>query len=389
MPLQPDRHGRPATVGIVGCGHVSGQYFEGMRRFERVLEIRACADLDVDRAATAGARYGVAACAPEALLGDPDIEIVVNLTPPAAHAEVTARAVAAGKHCYSEKPLATNLAEARGLLEGARRRDVVVGCAPDTFLGSALQTCRRVIDEGRIGDPVAAVAFVSEHGYEHFHPNVDFFYRPGGGPLLDLGPYYVTALVHLLGPVVRVTGSARASVGERMIVAEGPRKGERVPVEVPTHATGTLEFESGVIATVLMSWDIWATNLPYIEVYGMAGSLAVPNPDEFCGIPRVRCAGPEELRQPPPAPGELPWLEVPLAEAGGSTRGIGVAEMAYALRAGRPPRARGELAYHVLETLIGLETSSEAGRHVEIQSRCARPDPLEPAAKASPVCTAP
>jgi predicted dehydrogenase len=367
---------RPAGIGIIGCGHVSTQYFEGLRRFERILDIRACADRVEERAAAAGAGHGVRACRVDELLRSSEVEIVVNLTPPRMHAEVTAQALAAGKHCYSEKPLAANLDEARRLLDDARRASVTVGCAPDTVLGTALQTCRRLIDDGAIGRPVAAVAFVSEHGYEHFHPNVDAFYRPGGGPLLDLGPYYVTALVHFFGPVARATAFARASFRERTIVAPGPRCGERIPVRVPTHATGALEFESGLIATVLMSWDLWATHLPYIEVYGTAGSLAVPNPDEFSGAPALRRAGPEERRQPPPAPGELPWVEMPLTQAGGTARGVGVAEMVCAIRSGRRPRASGELAYHVLETLIGLESSAKTGRHVEIESRCARPDPL-------------
>jgi predicted dehydrogenase len=330
----------------------------------------------------------VRGCPPEDLLADPEIDIVVNLTPPAAHAELTLQAVAAGKHCYSEKPLAPDLRAARRVLEAARAADVVVACAPDTFLGEALQTCRAAIDEGRIGTPVAAVACVSEHGYEHFHPNVDFFYRRGGGPLLDLGPYYVAALVNLFGPVGRVTGLARASFPERTVLVDGPRMGESIPVEVPTHVTGALQFETGVIATVLMSWDIWSTHLPYIEVYGTAGSLAIPNPDEFGGTPQLRRAGAQELRQPPPAPGELPWEEVALVPGGGTARGVGVAEMVHALRAGRSPRASGELAYHVLETLIGLETSSERGCHVEVESRCARPRPLGPAATASPAGTA-
>jgi predicted dehydrogenase len=371
--LDPDR---PAGIGIVGCGHVSAQYFEGLGSFKRILEVRACADREEERAAAAGARYGVRACRVDELLHAPDVEIVVNLTPPRMHADVTAQAVAAGKHCYSEKPLAADLGEARRVLDEARRATVTVGCAPDTVLGGALQTCRRLIDDGAIGRPVAAVAFVSEHGYEHFHPNVDAFYRPGGGPLLDLGPYYVTALVHFFGPVARATGFARASFRERTIAARGPRCGERIPVQVPTHATGALEFESGLIATVLMSWDLWATHLPYIEVYGTAGSLAVPNPDEFRGTPMLRRAGPEEQRQPPPVPGELPWMEMPLTQAGGAARGVGVAEMVCAIRSGRRPRASGELAYHVLETLIGLERSARTGRHIELESRCARPDPL-------------
>jgi predicted dehydrogenase len=211
--------------------------------------------------------------------------------------------------------------------------------------------------------------------YEHFHPNVEAFYAPGGGPALDLGPYYVTALVALFGPVARVTGFALSPTEERVVPA-GPRRGERIAVHVPTHVTGALEFAGGPVATVLMSWDMWATHLPYLEVYGTAGSLSVPNPDEFGGLPLLRRAGEEELRQPPPPPGTLPWTPMPLAYDGDVGRGIGVADMAHAIRTERPHRASGELAYHVLEVLTSLERSHDEGVAVEIASRCSRPASL-------------
>jgi predicted dehydrogenase len=283
-----------------------------------------------------------------------------------------------GKHVWSEKPLAASLDHASEVIAAARERDLRIGCAPDTFLGGGLQTAAKLVDEGWIGEPVAAVAFVSEHGYEHFHPSVDFFYGPGGGPVLDLGPYYVTALVTMVGPVARVGGLARASFPERTIPL-GPRRGERIPVAVPTHAVGVLEFESGALANVLMSWDIWSTHLPYLEVYGSAGSIAVPNPDEYGGAPQLRPAGPEELGQPPPRPGELPWTAIPPPVTRQVERGIGVADMADAIRTGRRHRADGELAYHVLEVLTALLRSAREGGHVEIDSRCDRPARLDPA----------
>jgi predicted dehydrogenase len=362
-------------VGILGCGHVSDQYFEGIARSE-LLEIVACADLDLARAEEKAARHAVPrACAPEQLIADREVELVVNLTPPLAHADASLASIAAGKHVWSEKPLASSLDGARQVLEAADEAGVRVGCAPDTFLGGSIQTAVKLIDDGWIGEPVSGVAFVSEHGYEHFHPAVHSFYQPGGGPALDLGPYYVTALVAMLGPVARVTSLARATFPER-VAHVGPRRGERIPVQVPTHLTGALEFESGALVSVLMSWDVWATNLPYLEVYGTAGSLSVANPDEFHGLPRLRRVGSEELQQPPPPPGTVPWSEIPLVQPGDVGRGIGIADMAEAIRDGRPQRASGELAYHVLEVLTGLERSAGDGSHVPVESRCARPERL-------------
>lgn len=367
----------PVRVGILGCGHVSDQYFAGIAARDE-LSLVACADLDAERAEQKAAQHRVArARSPGELLADPEVELIVNLTPPRAHAAVSRAAIEAGKHVWSEKPLAATLDEARELVEAARAADVLLGCAPDTFLGGSLQTAIKLVRDDWIGAPVAAVAFVTEHGYEHFHPAVESFYEPGGGPALDLGPYYVTALVALLGPVGCVTGLARASFPERIVPA-GPRRGDRIPVHVPTHVTGVLEFESGPLATLLFSWDVWATNLPYIEVYGAAGSLAVPNPDEFHGLPRLRRAGEEELRQPPPPPGRVPWAPVPLIQRGDVGRGIGAADMALALRNDSRHRASGELALHVLEVLDALERSAHERRHVDIESRCERPEPLPP-----------
>jgi predicted dehydrogenase len=368
---------RPLAVGILGCGHVSDQYLRGCSLFEG-LRLEACADLEVERARRKADSYGIPkAYTPGELLADPEVELVVNLTPPLEHARASTEAIRSGKHVWSEKPLAATLDDGRRVLAAARECDVRVGCAPDTFLGGGLQAAARLVGEGCIGEPVAAVAFVSEHGYEHFHPAVDAFYGPGSGPALDLGPYYVTTLVAMLGPVKRVGGVARATFPERTIPT-GPRRGERIAVHVPTHVSGVLEFESGVPANVLMSWDIWSTHLPYIEVYGSDGSVSLPNPDEYDGLPRLRAAGPEELRQPPPPPGSLPWETVPSAYGAHVERGIGVADMAHAIRAGRPHRASAELAYHVLEVLSALLVSSREGRHVEIESRCRRPAPLEP-----------
>jgi predicted dehydrogenase len=363
------------NVGVMGCGHVSDQYFLGCRRFD-VLHVIACADMEAERAEQKAAEHGVPRVhAPSELLADPDVDLVINLTPPLAHAETSLAIIRAGKHVWSEKPLAATLEDAARLIDAAREAGVRLGCAPDTFLGGALQTSIKLVEDGWVGKAVAATAMVSEPGYEHFHPNVQAFYSKGGGPALDLGPYYATALVALLGPVSRVTAFAQSPADERIVPA-GPRRGERIAVHVPTHVTGALEFADGAVATVLMSWDLWATRLPYLEVYGSAGSVSVPNPDEFGGSPLLRRAGEEELRQPPPPPGIVPWTAVPLAYDGDVGRGIGVADMARAIETGRPHRASGELAYHVLEVLTSLERSHDEGVAVEIASRCPRPAPL-------------
>jgi predicted dehydrogenase len=363
-------------IGILGCGHVSDQYFEGLALHDS-LAVVACADLDRARAEQKAAEHGVPrACLPDELLADAGLELIVNLTPPQAHAEVSLAAIESGKHVWSEKPLATNLEDARALVDAAERAGVRLGCAPDTFLGGGLQTAIKLVDDGWIGDTIAGgVAMVTEPGYESWHPDVAAFYREGGGPILDLGPYYVAALVAILGPVARVTSMARATFPER-IVGVGPGRGERIPVEVPTHVTGALEFDSGAIVTLLVSWDVLATNLPYIELYGSSGSLSVANPDEFDGVPRLRRAGPEDLEQPPPPPGTVDWAPIPLAQPVGARRGAGIADIAAAIREDRPHRASGEFAYHVLEVLLSLGAYAGHPREVAIESRCERPAAL-------------
>ena len=364
-------------VAILGCGHVSDQYFAGLRR--EPLELVACADLDLNRAEQKAAEHSVPrACSPDELMADPDVDLVVNLTPPLAHADVSLTALRAGKHVWSEKPLAATLEQARELVAAAEETGLRLGCAPDTFLGGGLQTSIKLIDDGWIGDPVAGAICVSEVGYEHFHPDVAAFYGPGGGPALDLGPYYVTALVAMLGPVARVTGLSRATFSERTILT-GPRRGQPIPVQVPTHLTGALELASGALVTVLMSWDIASTHLPFLEIYGTDGSLSSGNPDLFDCAPLVRRAGEEELRLPPPAPGELPWSPIPLAFDGNVGRGIGIADLAESIQTGRPHRASAELALHVLEVLLALAR----GGGIDIESRCERPAPLDQSARSS------
>ena len=239
-----------------------------------------------------------------------------------------------------------------------------MGCAPDTFLGAGHQTCRKLIDDGAIGEPVAAAAFMACHGHESWHPDPEFYYKPGGGPMFDMGPYYLTALVNLLGPVRRVTGSARITFPERLITSE-PKSGTKITVDVPTHVAGVLDFANGAVATIITSFDVWAHNLPRIDVYGSEGSLSVPDPNGFGGPVRIRRSGDSE------------WTEVPhthgCAENG---RGIGVADMACALRSGRPHRTSGQLAYHVLDVMHAVHDASREGTHIELESTCDRPTPV-------------
>jgi len=354
---------RSVKVGIIGTGNILGAYVENCRAFE-ILDLVACADIDRRKAQAKAEAFDIPKAWPvEELLGDPEIDLVVNLTVPKAHAEVSLSVIEAGKHVYSEKPLAVTRQDGEKLLAAAREKEVRIGCAPDTFLGGGLQTCRKLIDDGWIGEPVAAVAFMAQHGPESWHPNPDFFYQMGAGPLFDVGPYYLTALVNLLGPVKRVAGSTRISFPERIATSEEHR-GRRIPVQVPTHVAGLLDFASGPIATLITSFDVWASRLPRIEVYGSEGTLSAPDPNIFGGRVLVRRAEAQA------------WSEMPLTHSAAVGRGIGVADMAYAMRYGRPHRANGEVAYHVLDVMQALGESSEMGKHVEITSRCAPPAPL-------------
>ncbi len=352
-------------IGIIGTGNIFGAYARGCRAFD-ILEIAACADIDRRKAEAKAEEFDIArVCSVEDLLADREIQIIVNLTVPKAHAEVSLAVISAGKNVYSEKPLAVTRRDGQKVLAAAQEKGVRVGCAPDTFLGGGPQTCRKLIDDGWIGEPVAAVAFLPGHGHgpESWHPNPDFFYQVGGGPMLDVGPYYLTGLINLLGPVKRVTGSARISFPERIATSKLHR-GRRIPVEVPTHVTGALDFVSGPIATIITSFDIWAANLPHFEVYGSEGTLSAHDPSLFGCRVLVRRAGAEE------------WSEMPLTHSSQVGRGIGVADMAYAIASGRPHRASAEMAYHVLDIMQAFEESSETGRHIEITSPCSRPAPL-------------
>lgn len=350
-------------IGIIGCGNISPAYLKAAKSFP-ILDIKAVADLDPAAANARGAEFGIPVASVETLLADPAIEIVVNLTIPRAHVAVGLQALAAGKHVHSEKPLGITVAEARPLLQAASAKGLRVGCAPDTFLGGGQQTCRQLVDEGTIGQVVAGTAFFMCPGHERWHPNPAFYYAEGGGPMLDMGPYYITALVNLLGPVARVAGITSRLRSERTITS-APRKGERIPVAVATHIAGTLEFAAGPVVSIAMSFDVPRHGHRPIELYGTAASLAVPDPNHFGGQIETAVAGGD-------------WQPVPTAHAfaDGNHRIIGVADMAAAIRAERPHRASGDLAFHVLEVMEAFQRSSDLGAHVAIGSRPERPAPL-------------
>jgi predicted dehydrogenase len=352
------------NVGIVGCGNISGIYLEAGKKWD-ILNIIACADIDLPRAQAQAAKYGVPKASGVAeLLADPSIDIVINLTVPQAHAEVALAALAAGKSVYNEKPLALDREQAKQMLDLAREKGLRVGCAPDTFLGGGLQTCRKLLDDGVIGEPIGASAFMMSHGPESWHPNPEFFYQPGAGPMFDMGPYYLTALTTLLGPVRRVTGSTRVSFPERVIGSE-PLRGQVIKVNTPTHIIGVLDFAAGAIGTIVTSFDVWSSELPRLEIYGSKGTLSLPDPNTFGGPVRVRLAG------------ERSWSEVQIAHGyTENSRGLGVADMADAIRTGRRHRANGELAYHVLDLMHTIHDASREGRHIEMTSSCERPEQL-------------
>ncbi|MDQ6671798.1 MAG: Gfo/Idh/MocA family oxidoreductase [Chloroflexota bacterium] len=354
---------QPLNVGVVGCGTISAAYLKTFSRLD-TLKLVAAADIDFSRArAVATTNPGVRALSPEELMADAGVDLVLNLTIPAAHAEVARRAIGLGKSVYGEKPLATSTAEGRKIVDAAAVANVRVGCAPDTVLGTGIQTARKAVDDGLVGTPISAIAILGNPGPERWHPNPDFYYLPGGGPLLDMGPYYITALITMLGPVASVIGAASHTRDSRRINA-GPREGETFPVATDTHVTGVLRHVSGALSTLFMSFDTVATVSARIEVHGEQGSLVAPDPNTFAGEVRLRTLGASEWQTLPVSAGYID-----------SSRGIGVADLA-ATPAGHEPRAGGQLAFHVLEVMESLLISAHAGRVVNLESTCERPSPV-------------
>ncbi len=352
-------------LGIIGCGVISNTYLKNCARFENV-EVAAVADLDPGRAEAQAAKYRVPrAFSVEEMMRDDGIEIIVNLTVPKAHAELALEALRHGKSVYNEKPLALDREQGAAVTALAREKGLRIGCAPDTFLGAGLQTCRKLLDAGAIGEPVAAVAFVQSGGVERWHPNPFFFYQAGGGPMFDMGVYYLTALTALLGPVRRLTGSARITRKQRPVSSE-PFRGRVIDVEVPTHIAGIMDFAAGPVGTLITSFDVSGLHsLPYIEIYGSEGTMRVPDPNTFAGPVFVNKSGEKEWRE----------MRIPFGY-GEDSRGVGLADMAAAIRSKRPHRASGEMAAHVLDIMQAFHESSAQGRHIDLKSRMERPEPF-------------
>jgi len=360
---------KKVNVGIIGCGDIARKaYVSGIRKFA-ILNLVACADVRAEAAHQLSADLEIPrACSVEELLAAKDIDLVLNLTTPQAHAPVNLEILAANKHLYVEKPFALTREQARAVLDRASEKELLTAAAPDTFLGAGIQTCRKAIDDGWIGEPTAATAFLAGPGHESWHPNPEFYYQTGGGPLLDMGPYYLTALVNLLGPIKRVSGLAKMTYPERTITSES-KYGQKIPVEVNTHISASLEFASGVITTMIMSFDVQRHNLPRIEVYGTEGTLSVPDPNTFGGPVQIF-----RPHQPEPV-----WHTVPLISPyQNQCRGIGAADLAYAITGSRPHRASGELAAHVLDAMLAIEESSSQRRSVELETTVKRPAIVPP-----------
>jgi predicted dehydrogenase len=358
----------PVRVGLVGCGAISGQYLKMARNFP-ILQIVACADLERERALARAQEFDIPrVCTTEELLADDEVELVLNLTVPQAHAPVTLAAIEHGKHVYSEKPLAITREDGRKILAAAAARGVRVGCAPDTVLGAGIQTARKLVDEGAIGRPVAFTAFMMGHGHESWHPNPEFYYQPGGGPMLDMGPYYITALLNLLGPITRLTGVATIAIPERVITSK-PKYGQIIRVQTPDHICGTIEFACGAAGTIITSFAVWHPVYDKafpITIYGTDGTLRAPDPNRFDGPVQLRGTSDEE------------WREIPHAFVTGYGRAVGVADMAYAIRSGRPHRCTGEQAFAVLDVMLGFLDSAETGTAYKPAVPYERPAPMPP-----------
>ncbi len=369
-------------VGLIGTGRISDIYLNNIKGFSGV-EIVACGSLNMEESRAKATEHGVpCVMSPDEIIADPDIDAVLNLTIPAAHAEISLAALEAGKHVYSEKPFVADLADGRRILDLAETCGLKVGNAPDTFFGGRWQTLRKLLDTGVIGEPHGVSAFVPTSGVERHHPNPDFYYAKGGGPLLDLGPYYLAAMVFCLGPITRVAGLGRKREASRMI-ENGPRYGEMMSVEIDTHSLSLIEFESGVTGQMMLSFDVWESETPRLEIYGTHGTLCIPDPDPGDGANifqgpvwvRTRDTARWTMRPRPKAPADWQIAENTHG-LNFDARGIGLVDLTWAVREGREPRASGALALHLCEVMEGMIQSPGLGRFIDVTSTCARPPML-------------
>ena len=354
-------------VGVVGTGAISGAYL-GMAKNFPIVEMAACADMNLEAAKKKAAEYQIPkVCTVDEIFADRSIDVILNLTIPKAHVPIALRAIDAGKHTYAEKPLGIDRAEAAALLAAAAEKGLRVGCAPDTFMGAGIQTARKAIEDGVIGKPVAFTAFMMGRGHESWHPSPEFYYEKGGGPMFDMGPYYLTALLNLLGPVKRISGMTGIQIPERTITSE-PKKGKKIAVETPDHVTGLMEFEGGAIGTIIQSFSMrfaeQVGNKQPIVIFGTEGTLRVPDPNQFDGPVHVRLADDAE------------WREIPHSFVAGYGRSVGLADMAQAIRSGREHRCSAEQAFAVLDLMAGFQDSSESGKQHTPQAKYHKPAPM-------------
>jgi predicted dehydrogenase len=352
----------PVGVAVIGAGVISDAYLKNLTAFADV-NVLGIADIDVPRAKAAAEKYGVPSSGDvDTVLANPDVELVVNLTIPAAHVSVATAAIKAGKHIYGEKPLTLERDAGQSLLQQAAAAGLRIGNAPDTFLGAGLQSTQRLIASGAIGEPLSALTAMQTPGPESWHPSPEFLFQYGAGPLWDIGPYYLTSLVQMFGPVSRVAAAGRKGKAER-VIGSGPKAGTTFAVEVPTHTTALIEFEAGQVSTTVLSFDSPLQRHGFVEITGSEATLRAPDPNNFDGVIRIRKLGADD------------WEEV---QSEGTTvgRGLGVLEMARALRSGAPHRASGELAFHVVDAMSSIGESGERGEFVTVASSCASPEPL-------------
>ena len=359
-------------IGVIGCGNISAAYMSYAPLFKG-LEMRACADLNADVANARAAEFGLRAETVDGLLAANDIDIVVNLTIPAAHFTVSRQILEAGKHVYSEKPFVLGVEEGQALISLADSRNLKIGSAPDTFLGGSHQLARHLADTGEVGRITSGTCFIQGPGMEMWHPNPDFFFKPGGGPVLDMGPYYIANLVQLLGPVARVAAASSSGRQERMITSQ-PRAGEMISVETPTTVHALLAFQSGTQVTFCASWDVQQHGHSHMELYGLDGTLHVPDPNFFGG--EVRMTRGETFANP-----TIGW-DHPFAQSNdgqrANYRGAGLADMAQAILEGREHRCGGAFALHVVDVMLSILKAGETGSFVDIVTTCRRPEPFGP-----------
>jgi predicted dehydrogenase len=345
-------------VGIIGCGNISETYFECQNLFNN-FNVVACADINIEAAKNSAEKYNVKAFSVDDILANDDIDVIINLTIPSAHKEIIMKSLNAGKHCFSEKPLAMNFNEGLEISELASSKNLYVGCAPDTFLGAAGQKARSLIEDKKIGDVVLGTFNLMSHGMEHWHPNPDFFFKPGAGPVFDVGVYYITQLVNLIGPIKSISSLSGTATPERTITSE-PRNGEKIKVETPTTLMGTLEFHNNAKIQFFCSWDVWKHKHSTIELYGLEGSMIVPDPNFFSGD--ILISHKEEDWQVINNDKMLLGIPNKMDNSGykiANYRGIGLSDMIDAISHQRQSRCSLNLAVHVLEAMEGIIKSSD------------------------------